>query len=334
MILFLILPVLALADEKSSPQSTQQADISCDQQYPWCKDKSGDIAGLVKNFYNYALAAVGVAALGAIIFGGVKYTVSAGNPSSQTDAISWITGAVWGLVLLLGANLLLRTINPQLVNLEMTKLEPVNMEVSAQSPVSQQKTMEAWGKIPGSPFNTISPNTLEKVKQLYSNYINQACQGSKMSDCNSVVTALIAAESGGKVNVQSGKGAFGLMQLKEVNGGKVCLSNEADCIQDQIQKGVNLLNKAYKRTKDTSLSLAEYNGGGAASKPSACCSTGYYAYECPWDCGTTKSHSYNCDVTAAINSVDPACHYNSGFNETRNYVKKICGAAKMGCLNN
>ncbi|PIY59654.1 hypothetical protein COY96_00645, partial [Candidatus Wolfebacteria bacterium CG_4_10_14_0_8_um_filter_37_11] len=50
MILFLILPVLALADEKSSPQSTQQADISCDQQYPWCKDKSGDIAGLVKNF--------------------------------------------------------------------------------------------------------------------------------------------------------------------------------------------------------------------------------------------------------------------------------------------
>jgi len=129
MILFLILPVLALADEKSSPQSTQQADISCDQQYPWCKDKSGDIAGLVKNFYNYALAAVGVAALGAIIFGGVKYTVSAGNPSSQTDAISWITGAVWGLVLLLGANLLLRTINPKLIDMKLTHLESVKVDL-------------------------------------------------------------------------------------------------------------------------------------------------------------------------------------------------------------
>ena len=142
MILFLILPVLALADEKSSPQSTQQADISCDQQYPWCKDKSGDIAGLVKNFYNYALAAVGVAALGAIIFGGVKYTVSAGNPSGQADAISWITGAVWGLVLLLGANLLLRTINPQLVNLEMIKLEGVKVEQKTTQP--NQRPGEAF----------------------------------------------------------------------------------------------------------------------------------------------------------------------------------------------
>ena len=129
MILFLILPVLALADEKSSPQSTQQADISCKYGYPWCGREKTDIAGLVKNFYNYALAAVGVAALGAIIFGGVKYTVSAGNPSSQTDAIFWITGAVWGLVLLLGANLLLRTINPKLIDMKLTHLESVKVDL-------------------------------------------------------------------------------------------------------------------------------------------------------------------------------------------------------------
>jgi lipoprotein-anchoring transpeptidase ErfK/SrfK len=109
--------------------NTEQ-DVACDNyDYPWCgKNKPTDIADLVSKFYNYALAAVGVAALGAIIFGGIKYTVSAGNPSGQTDAISWITGAVWGLVLLLGANLLLRTINPKLVNLEMTKLAPVKVE--------------------------------------------------------------------------------------------------------------------------------------------------------------------------------------------------------------
>jgi len=119
-VLFLVLPVLTLAAD---------ASVSCDQQYPWCKGETSDIAGLVSKFYNYALAAVGVAALGAIIFGGIKYTVSAGNPSGQADAISWITGAVWGLVLLLGANLLLRTIGgTKLVDLKMDKLVPVEVK--------------------------------------------------------------------------------------------------------------------------------------------------------------------------------------------------------------
>ncbi len=140
-ILILTAPVLALAAcsedlkflageyEECIENQTAKSNISCDQQYPWCKGKVGDIAGLVRNFYNYALAAVGVAALGAIIFGGIKYTVSAGNPSGQADAISWITGAVWGLVLLLGANLLLRTIGgTRLVNLEMEKLVPVEVK--------------------------------------------------------------------------------------------------------------------------------------------------------------------------------------------------------------
>ena len=111
-------------------------DVACTEyKYPWCGGEKTDIAGLIKKFYNYALAAVGVAALGAIIFGGIKYTVSAGNPSGQADAISWITGAVWGLVLLLGANLLLRTINPKLTKLELGKLKPV--EIIA--PVSESK---------------------------------------------------------------------------------------------------------------------------------------------------------------------------------------------------
>ncbi len=152
-VLFLISPVLALAAcnkedlesqgvgvyeeciqaEKSQAQSTVGCGGALEKyKYPWCDDKPSDIADLVRKFYNYALAAVGVAALGAIIFGGIKYTVSAGNPSGQADAISWITGAVWGLVLLLGANLLLRTINPKLTNLELEKLKEVQVEALKQ----------------------------------------------------------------------------------------------------------------------------------------------------------------------------------------------------------
>ncbi len=107
-----------------------QSNISCDQQYPWCGEKNTNIGDLVGKFYKYALALVGVTALGAIIYGGIKYAVSAGNPSAQSDAIQWITGAVWGLVLLLGANLLLRTINPKLTSLEEPKLDGAKIENS------------------------------------------------------------------------------------------------------------------------------------------------------------------------------------------------------------
>lgn len=120
-------------DIQQKQPSQASTNISCDQQYPWCKDEPGNIADLIRKFYNYALAAVGVTALGAIIFGGIKYTVSAGNPSGQSDAIQWITGAVWGLVLLLGANLLLRTINPKLTSLELGKLEDVKIKSYSES---------------------------------------------------------------------------------------------------------------------------------------------------------------------------------------------------------
>lgn len=301
-----------ITDDKIQLEKYAYKDIACKEyDYPWCKDKPEDIGDLVGKFYNYALAAVGVAALGAIIFGGVKYTVSAGNPSGQADAIQWITGAVWGLILLLGANLLLRTINPKLTSLEMIKLEPVEVERASKA------------------FNTTSPQMLNfysgnisstalKEASKYKSSITEACAGSSIPNCSDVITTLIAAESGGNPIAKSDAGALGLMQLLESNGGKQCLSGDTSCIQDQINKGVNFLSKTYKG--DISLTLAEYNGGEAAVKQSACCSTGY-AYQCDYDCGTTQSHTYSCDK----DNTNPACKPNTGFVQTRNYVNKICG---------
>jgi len=133
--LFLLAPVLAIAAE---------SDVACKEySYPWCgQGAPQDIAQFIKQFYTYALAAVGVAALGAIIYGGVMYAVSAGNASRQQEAISWITGAVWGLVLLLGANLLLRTINPELKKLKLETLKEVKIEAPENKPY--QRTGEAF----------------------------------------------------------------------------------------------------------------------------------------------------------------------------------------------
>jgi hypothetical protein len=75
--------------------------------YPWSgAEKLGD---LVSRFYNIALGLVGVAALAAIIYGGILWTVSK-SPSGSQEAKDWITGAIWGLLLLLSAYLLFNTI--------------------------------------------------------------------------------------------------------------------------------------------------------------------------------------------------------------------------------
>ncbi len=80
--------------------------------------QSGDPASLVNNFYLYVLGIAGTLAVIMIVFGGVKYITMAGNVSAQGDAKDIIKSAVWGLILLAGAFLVLNTINPSLVELK------------------------------------------------------------------------------------------------------------------------------------------------------------------------------------------------------------------------
>jgi uncharacterized membrane protein YgcG len=80
----------------------------------------GEIIG---GFYKWSLGAAGVLALGAVVWGGIKYTMSAGNPSGQGEGKEWVKAALLGLLLLLGAYLILYTINPNLVNLGLPTLQ-------------------------------------------------------------------------------------------------------------------------------------------------------------------------------------------------------------------
>ncbi|MEK7555557.1 MAG: hypothetical protein AAB516_01925 [Patescibacteria group bacterium] len=87
-----------------------------DYKYPWKGETTP--SGLVNRIYIYALSVVGAVAMGVLVYGGILHTISAGNSSKQQDAKEWITGAIWGLALLLGAYLILWTINPDLVSLK------------------------------------------------------------------------------------------------------------------------------------------------------------------------------------------------------------------------
>lgn len=72
----------------------------------------------IGNFYQWALGIGGLVALGVLIFGGILYTVSAGNASRQDDAKQWITGSLVGLIILFGSWFILNTINPNLTKLK------------------------------------------------------------------------------------------------------------------------------------------------------------------------------------------------------------------------
>ncbi|MEX2053954.1 MAG: pilin [Candidatus Colwellbacteria bacterium] len=76
------------------------------------------LAHAVYNLYNWALGIGSLLALAIIIYGGVLYSASAGNPSRIEEAKKWITSALFGLALLFSTVIILNVVNPRLTTLE------------------------------------------------------------------------------------------------------------------------------------------------------------------------------------------------------------------------
>jgi len=114
-----ILPVLmavisvepALAYKLSVPFPGQPSDINGPSQY-------------IHAIYNFGLGFAILLGVLMIVIGGVRYTISEAVPSKE-DAKEQITSAVWGLVLLLVAVLILKTINPQIPDLKEPTIAPI-----------------------------------------------------------------------------------------------------------------------------------------------------------------------------------------------------------------
>lgn len=93
---------------------------------PGSNPTSAGLGGIVDGFYRFALMLSGVLAFGAIVYGGIRYTLAAGNPSGQTEGKEWIKGALTGLLLLIGAYTILNIINPDLTKLNVPGLPPIS----------------------------------------------------------------------------------------------------------------------------------------------------------------------------------------------------------------
>lgn len=80
-------------------------------------------AALVANLYNFAILIGGLLAFGSILYGGILYLTTGGNPTAQHEAKERIRDAIIGLLLLLGIYLVLNIVNPDLTNLRFPDLQ-------------------------------------------------------------------------------------------------------------------------------------------------------------------------------------------------------------------
>ncbi|MDO8442689.1 MAG: hypothetical protein Q7S81_00255 [bacterium] len=89
--------------------------------------KGDDPAGYIARLYQFGLMIAGLIALGVILYGAVEYTLSAGGVASKEEAKDRMLQAIYGILLLLSAYLILYTINPKLVSLTNPEFQAVDL---------------------------------------------------------------------------------------------------------------------------------------------------------------------------------------------------------------
>lgn len=110
-------------------------------------------AEFINTVYRVALVFGGLIAFGAIVYGAALYTMAAGDTEKHSEARDRITQALLGLLLLLGAYLILQTINPSLVlNLNLLDLERIEVpDDTASIPSSTVKCVRYCAPLTGIP---------------------------------------------------------------------------------------------------------------------------------------------------------------------------------------
>ena len=103
-----LLPVLALA------QTVGTITVNSNLPGPPGGIALSDPCSWIFAFYQVAIFFSGILAFGSIVYGGFLYATAAGNPSRESQGKDWIQNALFGVLLLAGAYLILYTINPNL----------------------------------------------------------------------------------------------------------------------------------------------------------------------------------------------------------------------------
>ena len=82
-----------------------------------------------KYIFSFSLLVIGLVMLGSLLQGGFRYLTSVGNPSQMKDSRDQIVSAFTGGIILLGAYILLGTINPELIILRIPGITPASSAI-------------------------------------------------------------------------------------------------------------------------------------------------------------------------------------------------------------
>ncbi len=88
-----------------------------------------NIEDFAKYIYYLLLGISGLLAFGVIVYAGIQWFTSAGNPEKINDARERITAAFIGLVILFGSFLILNEVNPNLLRFKVPRLRPILTEL-------------------------------------------------------------------------------------------------------------------------------------------------------------------------------------------------------------
>lgn len=125
---FLLILLLLTAVLLVAPKSRAQISLDLSYRPPCllkdvtgfgeCPDPTKSIAAYIKRLYQFGVGIAGILAMGMIVGGAIFYSLSAGSPDRQREGKDMISSAIWGIVLLFGSFLILKTVNPRIVALQ------------------------------------------------------------------------------------------------------------------------------------------------------------------------------------------------------------------------
>ena len=93
---------------------------------------TASIAKYVRAIYKYAIGIVGILAAVVLMIGGVMWIVAGGSATRIGEAKAWIGASLTGLLLALLSYTILATVNPALVNLQVSEVKTVDKIESSQ----------------------------------------------------------------------------------------------------------------------------------------------------------------------------------------------------------
>ncbi len=279
--------------------SVDQVKANCTEQngkkicnFPW-------IGEYIAGIYKYAIGIVGILAAVVLMIGGVMWIVAGGSATAIGEAKAWIGASLTGLVIALTSYVILYQVNPALVGFTGLGVQIVDIK-------PEEISYTGGGGEMGT--SVIPADTA--VRDFYDALLRNAGY-----DCT-LLKAFMFAESSGRPNVTSPRGAVGLMQVMPATAQSLNISGNLYDPQTNIRAGAKYITQLAStacngstsnsvcKTSDIKYIIAAYNGGPLANKESQTCPGKTY-----WE-----------------------CENNTGYSETRKYVNTVI--ANRQSLNN